>query len=189
MYGTRQHPAMLLLPLLIRTEHGVRAQQQAQRCTFSSCTEACQPCPSSDPKITFCPSDPNGAQCSSRGGTWTKKGGGLCENQARPYGEEVRTKVPPAFTSTWGPDKGPGGEDRGYGWRYCSGGSASAEFTRECEDFARVWATVWLLQLGGAAFHTVRAVGGSEEPIAATRKAIRAYSSTISCDRWWICVF
>lgn len=164
MYGTRQHPAMLLLPLLIRTEHGVRAQQQAQRCTFSSCTEACQPCPSSDPKITFCPSDPNGAQCSSRGGTWTKKGGGLCENQARPYGEEVRTKVPPAFTSTWGPDKG-------------------------CEDFARVWATVWLLQLGGAAFHTVRAVGGSEEPIAATRKAIRAYSSTISCDRWWICVF
>lgn len=127
----------LALPLLRRLlllllPHA--AYPQSQRCTFSSCTEPCKPCGETHPGVTYCPSDPNGAQCSSRGGTWTRVGDGLCTNQADPYGEELRTKVPAAYKSSWGADKGPNGKDRGYGFRYCGPG-ASTVFTHECEDF------------------------------------------------------
>ena len=126
-------PSPRLLPLLLLLlPHA--ACPQGQRCTFSSCAEPCKPCGEAHPGVTFCPSDPNGAQCSSPGGSWTRIGDGLCTNQADPYGQELRTKVPAAYKSNWGPDTGPNGEDRGYGFRYCGPGASTA-FTQECEDF------------------------------------------------------
>jgi hypothetical protein len=136
--------------------HAACAQQQ--RCTYGPCTEACVPCGEDHPGVTFCPADPNGAQCSSRGGTWTERGRGLCENQEHPYGEDLRTKVPYVYKAGWGLDHGPDGKDRGYGWRYC--GKASETFTQECEDFCEGLGDCVAIAAGGCCFPYRAACGG-----------------------------
>ena len=142
--------ALLLAPLFPTTA-------AAEQCTFGPCDKPCEPC-GAHPGKTFCPTNPDGAQCLETGASWTRVGLGLCENQEHPYNADVKDKVPPKYSGSWGPDAGPGHEDRGYGWRFC--GTVSDIFTGECKEFCDALGDCVAIAAGGCCFAYRARCGG-----------------------------